>query len=171
MKTLSRIAGLALVAVALLAVAPPRADQSSSQSQADDKKSHSSNSKAEDKYEPPVPPYYKSAKEAEPLPATLPPVRFAGRPVVVTAYTIAKKIPQVLAQQPCYCGCDREFDHHSLLDCYSSEHTAGCAVCVKESFLAYEMTQQHKTRAEIRAAIIHGDWRGVDINRPPKVKM
>ena len=64
MKNLSRIAVLALVAVAFLAVAPPRAHQSSSQNQAEDKKSHSSSGEAEGKNEPPVPPYYKSAKEA-----------------------------------------------------------------------------------------------------------
>ncbi|MGE5326817.1 MAG: CYCXC family (seleno)protein [Deltaproteobacteria bacterium] len=161
MKTLSRIVVLMLMAVTFLAVGSPRGDQSSSQD---------SKGRQSEKSEPPVPPYYKSAKEAEPLPATLPPVQFAGRPVVVTAYTIAKKIPLVLAQQPCYCGCDREFGHHSLLDCYTSSHTAGCAVCVKETFLTYEMTQQHKTPAEIRAAIIHGDWKSVDLNRPPKVK-
>ena len=171
MRTISRIAVLMVIAVAFLAVAPPRAEHASSQGHSEHDEAKASGNKKADRYEPPVPPYYKSEKDAEPLPATLPPVRFAGRPVVVTAYTIAKKIPGVLCQQPCYCGCDREFGHHSLLSCYTSDHTAGCAVCVKEAFLAYEMTQKHKTPAEIRAAIIHGDWRSVDINQPPKVKM
>ncbi len=117
----------------------------------------------------PVPPYFKSAKAAEPLPATLPPSEFADRPVVVTAYTIAKKIPKVLVQQPCYCGCDKHFGHHSLLDCYTSTHTAGCGICVKETFFTWEMTRQHKTPAQIRAAIIRGDFNSVDIDHPPQV--
>jgi hypothetical protein len=119
---------------------------------------------------PPVPPYYKSVKAAEPLPTVLPASRFAGRPVVVRAYEIAAKIPKVLAQEPCYCGCDRHFGHHSLLDCYASDHTAGCAVCVQEAFLAYELHKMGKTPAQIRAAILHGDWRGIDLNHPPELR-
>jgi hypothetical protein len=117
-----------------------------------------------------VPPYYKNVKAAEPLPPVLPASRFAGRPVVVCAYQIAARIPKVLAQEPCYCGCDRHFGHHSLLDCYASDHTAGCAVCVQEAFLAYELHKQGKTPAQIRAAIMRGDWRAVDINHPPELR-
>jgi Protein of unknown function with PCYCGC motif len=171
MRTISRIAIFLAIALAFLAVAPPRSDQAASQGHNEDNQAKASGKETADKSEESVPPYYKSEKEAEPLPATLPPDRFAGRPVVVTAYTIAKKIPRVLCQQPCYCGCNREFGHHSLLDCYTSDHTAGCAVCVKEAFLAYEMTRQHKTPAEIRAAIMRGEWKTVNINQPPKVKM
>jgi Protein of unknown function with PCYCGC motif len=115
----------------------------------------------------PVPPYFKSAQAAEPLPATLPPSRFAGRPVVMRSYEIAAKIPAVLAQEPCYCGCDHHFGHRSLLDCHTSDHTAGCAVCVKETFLAYELHKQGKTPAEIRQAIVRGDWKKVDLLHPP----
>jgi Protein of unknown function with PCYCGC motif len=117
----------------------------------------------------PVPPYFKSAKAAQPLPAVLPASRFEGRPVVVRAYEIAGKIPKVLVQEPCYCGCDVHFGHHSLLDCYASDHTAGCAVCVKEAFLAYEMTKLGKSPAQIREAIIRGDWKQVDLNHPPEL--
>jgi Protein of unknown function with PCYCGC motif len=116
-----------------------------------------------------VPPYFKSAKAAKPLPAVLPASRFDGRPVVVRAYEIAAKIPKVLAQEPCYCGCDKHFGHHCLLDCYASDHTAGCAVCVKEAFLAYEMTKLGKSPAQIREAIIRGDWKQVDLNHPPEL--
>ncbi len=119
---------------------------------------------------PPVPPYYKSVKAAEPLAPVLPASRFAGPPVVVRAYEIAARIPKVLVQEPCYCGCDRHFGHHSLLDCYASDHTAGCAVCVQEAFLAYELHKQGKTPAQIRAAIMRGDWRGIDINHPPELR-
>lgn len=119
---------------------------------------------------PRVPPYFKSAKAAEPLPAVLPASRFKDRPVVERAYQIAHLIPGVLAQEPCYCGCDVHFNHHSLLDCYTSDHTAGCAVCVKESFFAYELHKQGKTPAQIRAAIMRGEWRAVDVNHPPELR-
>jgi hypothetical protein len=119
---------------------------------------------------PPVPPYYKSVKAAEPLPAVLPAERFKDRPVVMRAYQIAHLIPKVLVQEPCYCGCDKHFGHHSLLDCYASDHTAGCAVCVQEAFLAYELHKQGKTPLQIRAAIMRGEWRGIDINHPPELR-
>lgn len=106
-----------------------------------------------------VPPYNKSAKEAKPLPKLLPASQFADRPLVARAYQIANEMPLVLAQQPCYCHCDREFGHRSLLDCFASSHTAGCGICMGETFYAYQMTKQGKTPAQIRQGIIRGEWR------------
>ena len=71
-----------------------------------------------------VPAFHASAKAARPLPATLSPDLFVAIPVVARAYRIAKRIPAVLAQQPCYCHCDR-IGHVGLLDCYRSDHGAG----------------------------------------------
>lgn len=71
-----------------------------------------------------VPPYFRSAEEAKPLPRTLPPEYFREYPVVETAYRIAREIPDVLAQQPCYCYCDRSAGHRGLLDCWASDHGA-----------------------------------------------
>ncbi len=73
--------------------------------------------------EPRVPPYHPSAEAARPLPRTLPPERFSI-PVVAQAYRVAQRIPEVLAQQPCYCWCDK-YGHSSLVDCFASEHGAG----------------------------------------------
>jgi len=70
-----------------------------------------------------VPAFHASAKAARPLPATLSPDMFAAIPVVARAYRIAKRIPEVLAQQPCYCHCDR-IGHVGLLDCYRTDHGA-----------------------------------------------
>lgn len=106
-----------------------------------------------------TPPYHKSAKDAQPLPQTLPASNFSDHPLVAQAYEIAHEIPLVLAQQPCYCHCDREFGHTSLLDCFTSTHTAGCGVCMGETFFTYQMTKEGKTPAEIREGIIRGDWR------------
>ncbi|MFQ5663967.1 MAG: hypothetical protein ACE5HL_09060 [Terriglobia bacterium] len=71
-----------------------------------------------------VPPYFKSAEAAKPFPRLLPASYFRNRPIVARAYQIAHQIPGVIAQQPCYCYCDRA-GHRSLLDCYASDHAAG----------------------------------------------
>lgn len=71
-----------------------------------------------------VPPYYLDPQEAKPFPRLLPAAYFQDYPVVAQAYRMAAEIPEVIAQQPCYCYCDK-FGHRSLLDCYSSDHGAG----------------------------------------------
>lgn len=114
----------------------------------------------------PTPAYYKSAKAAKPFPQLVPANHFQNFPVVAQAYRIANEMPGVMAQQPCYCNCDKSFGHRSLLDCYASDHTAGCAVCVKEAFFTYQLTHQGKSAGEIRKAIIRGDWQSVDLSRP-----
>jgi len=154
-RTLSSVA----VAVSLSSVMVLRSQQGE-RAQAS-KSAAGAASKADDQT---VPPYHKSAKDAQPLPRILPASAFTGRPLVARAYQIASEIPLVLAQQPCYCHCDKEFGHGSLLDCFASTHTAGCGVCMGETFLAYQMTKQGKTPAEIRAAIMRGEWRTASAN-------
>jgi hypothetical protein len=39
-------------------------------------------------------------------------------------YQIAKEIPEVLAQLPCFCGCEA-VGHENLLDCFVDEHGVG----------------------------------------------
>jgi hypothetical protein len=70
-----------------------------------------------------VPPFHADPERAKPFPSTLDPARFPIR-YVARAYAIAQEIPDVLAQQPCYCYC-QEFGHQSLLDCYRTDHGAG----------------------------------------------
>ncbi len=70
-----------------------------------------------------VPPYHESAAAARPFPRLVPAGYFRN-PIVARAYEIAAEIPEVVAQQPCYCRCDK-FGHRSLLDCYASDHGAG----------------------------------------------
>ena len=72
----------------------------------------------------PIPPFYESADAAQPLAKVLQASYFAGYPVVQKAYRYASEIADVVAQQPCYCHCDK-FGHRSLLDCFSSDHGAG----------------------------------------------
>jgi hypothetical protein len=70
-----------------------------------------------------VPPFYDTQRAAKPLPATLSPTLFRDV-TIARAYQFVQEIPRVIAQQPCYCHCDR-LGHRSLLDCYRSNHGAG----------------------------------------------
>lgn len=78
------------------------------------------------------------------------------------AYDLAAKIPAVLHQQPCYCYCDR-MGHKSLHSCFEGTHGAECSVCLKELYYSYQMTQKHKTAAQIRKGIIAGEWKQIDL--------
>ena len=76
---------------------------------------------------------------------------------------MAAKVKSVLYQQPCYCFCDKNNGHHSLFDCFASIHASECNTCMAEGIFAYEQTQKGMSPAKIRAAIIKGDWRKVDL--------
>jgi hypothetical protein len=78
------------------------------------------------------------------------------------AYELAAKIPNVLHQQPCYCYCDR-MGHNSLHSCYENTHGAQCATCLKELYYSYQQHQKGKTAAQIRAGIIKGEWKQIDL--------
>ena len=98
-------------------------------------------------------PAYQSASEARELPPTLPPEKFFGKPM--DAYAVAKKIPETLAQLPCYCHCDRGFGHKSLHTCFVDDHAAHCAVCVDEALLAYRLQiDEGLTPEQIRNRIV-----------------
>ena len=109
-----------------------------------------------------VPSYHAYALKP-PFPATLDPKQFPDA-LNRSVYALAAKISPVLYQQPCYCYCDRHEGHKSLLDCFVGTHGAECDVCQKEAVLSYTLTQKGKTPAQIRAAIIHGDWRAVNLD-------
>ena len=72
----------------------------------------------------PSPPFHKDPEDAKPFPRLVPASYYRSQPLVARAYRIAAALPEVLAQQPCYCYCD-QLGHGSLLDCYASAHGAG----------------------------------------------
>ena len=109
-----------------------------------------------------IPSYHAYALKP-PFPATLDPKQFPDA-LNRNVYALAAKIRPVLYQQPCYCYCDRHAGHKSLLDCFASTHGAECDICQKEAVLSYQLTQKGKTPAQIRAAIIRGDWRAVNLS-------
>lgn len=87
----------------------------------------------------------------------------AQYPFQTHAYELAAKIPIILHQQPCYCYCDR-MGHNSLHSCFEGTHGAQCATCLKELYYSYVQYKKGKTATEIRAGIIKGEWRQIDLH-------
>ncbi len=56
------------------------------------------------------------------LPKTLDPNLIPGEDR--KGYLIAKEIPEILAQLPCFCGCEA-VGHETLLDCFVDKHAVG----------------------------------------------
>src|SRR5579863_8765292 len=86
----------------------------------------------------------------------------AQYPYQTHAYELAAKIPAVIHQQPCYCYCDR-MGHNSLHSCYENTHGAQCSTCLKELYYSYQENKKGKTASQIRAGIIKGDWKPIDL--------
>jgi Protein of unknown function with PCYCGC motif len=113
------------------------------------------NTVAENTATPPKPrvPSFQSTQQARSLGPTLEPTEFFGK--AREAYQVAKKIPQTLAQLPCYCHCDQSFGHKSLHTCFEDDHASHCAVCVDEALLAYQLqSQQNLSPEQVRDVII-----------------
>lgn len=87
----------------------------------------------------------------------------AQYPYQTHAYELAAKIPTVLHQQPCYCYCDR-MGHNSLHSCFEGTHGARCATCLKELYYSYLQHEKGRTAAQIRAGIIKGEWKQIDLS-------
>jgi hypothetical protein len=71
-------------------------------------------------------------------------------PRVAGVYRQASAIPQVLDGLYCYCHCSQHSGHYSLLDCFRSDHGAGCDICLSEAAAAFRMSQDGRTLDEIR---------------------
>jgi hypothetical protein len=109
-----------------------------------------------------IPAYHASASK-DPLPETLDPSQFSDLQTQ-NVYALAAKVKGVLYQQPCYCRCDKEHGHTSLLSCYTDRHASVCALCQKEAVFSYSESKKGKTAAEIRKEIIDGKWKDVDLS-------
>lgn len=113
--------------------------------------------------EEPVPAYHKNLPK-KPLPATKDPQLYADRPLVARVYELAGKARPVLYQMPCYCSCDKFAGHGSLLDCFVDAHGEECSICQHEAVFAYQQTKAGVSVAQIRARVIAGDWKKVDMS-------
>ena len=109
-----------------------------------------------------VPPFHPAAPPRKGLPATLDPLKFADA-ITRNSYAMAGKIKAVLYQQPCYCHCDREYGHASLLDCFTGTHAAVCNICKAEAIYAFNETARKRTAAQIREGIINGESQKIDL--------
>ncbi len=109
-----------------------------------------------------VPAYHATAPKS-PLGPTLDPTQFKDV-VIQNSYAMAAKVKNALYQQPCYCYCDQNNGHHSLFDCFASTHASECNTCLAEGIFTYEQTRKGVSPAKIRAAIIKGEWRKVDLS-------
>jgi hypothetical protein len=111
------------------------------------------------------------AKSAK-LPAILKPQELWGGdaqyPYQTHAYELAAKIPNVIHQQPCYCYCDR-MGHNSLHSCFENSHGARCSTCLKELYYSYQQNKKGATAAQIRAGIIGGDWKQIDLKSAAEI--
>ena len=85
------------------------------------------------------------------------------RPFQIASYKAAAKVPNVIHQLPCYCRCDMSAGHNSLHSCFESAHGAHCDMCMREAVFAYQQTKAGKTPEQIRAAIIKGDMKSLDL--------
>ena len=99
-----------------------------------------------------VPAHYQTEPAASSLAPTLAPEKFTGK--TQEAYRVVREVPQLIAQLPCYCYCDRGFGHKSLHSCYVDDHAAHCAVCVDEVLIAYDLQKRGLSAQQIREKII-----------------
>lgn len=94
----------------------------------------------------------------------------AKHPYQVHAYELAAKIPKVIYQQPCYCYCDRGMGHNSLHSCFSGMHGAQCTTCMQELYYTYTMYKKGKTAPQIRAGIVKGEWKSIDLDKAASIE-
>jgi len=114
-------------------------------------------------------PAFHSAPPAARLAATLDPKQF-NDVATQNSYAMAAKIKNVLYQQPCFCYCDANDGHHSLYDCFVTDHAASCNTCLMEAIFAYEQTRKGQTAAQIRKEIINDEWKKVDLSQYATLK-
>ena len=99
-----------------------------------------------------VPAHYDQPPSLSSLGPTLSPDKFTG--ITRAAYQAAKEIPQIIAQMPCYCHCDRSLGHKSLHSCFEDNRAANCATCIQEALRAYALQKQGLSAETIRERII-----------------
>lgn len=69
------------------------------------------------------------------------------------AYQVAKDIPDVLEQLPCFCGCMTSFGHKNNLFCFKDQHGSGCEICQDIALDARKMHDQGMSIAQIQENI------------------
>jgi Protein of unknown function with PCYCGC motif len=99
-----------------------------------------------------IPAHYETVPSLGSLGPTLAPEQFSGK--AREAYKAVREVPQLIAQMPCYCHCDRSLGHKSLHSCFENDHAAKCATCIDEALMAYQLQKRGLSAAQIREQII-----------------
>ncbi len=69
------------------------------------------------------------------------------------AYQVAKDIPEVLEQLPCFCGCMMNMGHKNNLFCFKDQHGSACDICQDIALDARKMHDQGLPIAQIQENI------------------
>ena len=74
-------------------------------------------------------------------------------PKTRAAYQVAKDIPEVLEQLPCFCGCMSHYGHKNNLFCFKDTHGSGCDLCQDIALDARKMHDQGMSITQIQENI------------------
>ncbi len=80
------------------------------------------------------------------------PAQFAD-PATRAAYMAARDNAGVLEHIYCHCHCHENIGHRALVECFETDHGAGCDICQTEANVAAKMTAEGHAPAEIQTAI------------------
>src|SRR5262249_246790 len=94
---------------------------------------------------------------------TLDPAQFLDRSTRL-AYRLARRVPEILYQVPCYCPCHRREGHQSLHDCFTTTHGALCHICQEEAVFCFLEWQKKKTPRQIRKDPAKGGALRIDMD-------
>ena len=74
---------------------------------------------------------------------------------VKPAYEAALKYPQTLDRLHCFCECQESMMHRhkTLLTCFTSNHAAGCGICIREALLAAELKEKGLPDDQVENAV------------------
>lgn len=90
--------------------------------------------------------------------AVLAPSQFADS-ATRHAYWVATRIPAVLNQLYCWCGCENTGQHRSNLACFEDLMGVDCEVCQGTAEIAYSMVQRGITDPGTIQAAVDGRWK------------
>lgn len=74
---------------------------------------------------------------------------------VAPAYEAARKYPATMDRLHCFCECQESMTHRhkTLLTCFTTDHAAGCGICIREALLAQELKEKGMPDDQIENAV------------------
>jgi len=113
-----------------------------------------------------VPAYHAQAPQ-ENVPAKMIPIFFTDTPSCRTLTQWRQKSKRRFTNRALLLlfNCDRSSRPTTICGLLCQQHGSGCGTCIYEDFLHFEQLGKGKTAAQIRAAIIKGEWKSVDATK------